>query len=114
MRGASTGIFYGKGEVCAAGSRILVEDAVYDEFVSAFAERAAKMTVGDPQSPKTRLGAIVSEEQLERVLGYIEAGKAKAVRKQVNFLCGEVRGEAGALVDAFGIPDALLAAPIAT
>ena len=45
--------------------------------------------------------------------GYIEAGKSKAIRKMVNTLCGEVRPHARGLVDAFGIPDALLAAPIA-
>lgn len=80
VRGATTGIFYGKGEVCAAGSRVLVERAIYDDFVTAFAERAEKMTVGDPMNPDTRLGAIVSEEQLERVMGYIEAGKQEGAR----------------------------------
>lgn len=80
VRGASTGIFYGKGEVCAAGSRILVEQAVYDDFVSAFADRASKMTVGNPMDSGTRLGAIVSEEQVDRVMGYIEAGKAEGAR----------------------------------
>ena len=80
VRGATTGIFYGKGEVCAAGSRVLVERAVYDDFVGAFAERAEKMTVGDPMDGNTRLGAIVSEEQLERVLGYVEAGKREGAR----------------------------------
>ncbi len=80
VRGASTGIFYGKGEVCAAGSRILVERAVYDDFVEQFAARAEGMTVGDPMDSNTRLGAIVSEEQLERVMGYVEAGKAEGAR----------------------------------
>ena len=75
VKGASTGIFYGKGEVCAAGSRILVEAAVHDRFVDALAARAAKATVGDPMAPATRLGAIVSEAQLDRVMGYIESGK---------------------------------------
>lgn len=80
IRGAGTGIFYGKGEVCAAGSRILVERPVYDEFVAAFAARAEKTTVGDPMDAGTRLGAIVSEEQLERVLGYVEAGRKDGAR----------------------------------
>ena len=75
VKGASTGIFYGKGEVCAAGSRILVEAAVHDRFVEALSARAAKATVGDPMAPTTRLGAIVSEAQLDRVMGYIESGK---------------------------------------
>lgn len=80
VRGASTGIFYGKGEVCAAGSRILVERAVHDDFVEAFAERADSLTVGDPMDKGTRVGAIVSEEQLERVMGYVESGKAEGAR----------------------------------
>ena len=80
VRGATTGIFYGKGEVCAAGSRVLVERPIYDEFVEAFADRAAKMTVGDPMDESTRLGAIVSEEQLERVMGYVETGKSEGAR----------------------------------
>jgi acyl-CoA reductase-like NAD-dependent aldehyde dehydrogenase len=80
VRGATTGIFYGKGEVCAAGSRVLVERSIYDDFVAAFAERAGKMTVGDPMDGGTRLGAIVSEEQLERVMGYVESGKNEGAR----------------------------------
>ncbi len=80
IRGATTGIFYGKGEVCAAGSRILVERAVYDEVVEALAGRAAKTTVGDPMEKGTRLGAIVSQEQLDRVLDYIRVGKEEGAR----------------------------------
>jgi acyl-CoA reductase-like NAD-dependent aldehyde dehydrogenase len=80
VRGATTGIFYGKGEVCAAGSRILVERGAYDAFVEAFRARAEKMTVGDPMDPGTRIGAIVSERQLERVLGYVEAGRKEGAR----------------------------------
>ncbi len=84
VKGASTGIFYGKGEVCAAGSRILVEAAVHDRFVEELSARAAKATVGDPMAPTTRLGAIVSEAQLDRVMGYIEAGK----RDGANLVAG--------------------------
>lgn len=80
VRGATTGIFYGKGEVCAAGSRVIVERPIYDDFVAAFADRAARMTVGDPMDANTRLGAIVSEEQLERVMGYVAAGKSEGAR----------------------------------
>ena len=75
VKGASMGAFYGKGEVCAAGSRILVESAIHDEFVEGLKAQAAKATVGDPMASTTRLGAIVSEDQLDRVMGYIEAGR---------------------------------------
>jgi len=74
VRGAQTGIFYGKGEVCAAGSRLLVERGVHDQVVEQLAEGAKKITVGDPLDKNTRLGAIVSKKQQETVLGYIKKG----------------------------------------
>jgi aldehyde dehydrogenase (NAD+) len=79
-RGALTGIFYGKGEVCAAGSRLLVEDSVADEVRTRVLERAKKMVAGDPLDPKTRLGALVSKTQMERVLGYIDRGKKEGAK----------------------------------
>jgi len=75
VKGATTGIFYGKGEVCAAGSRLFVEKKIHDEFMSKLVDRAKKLKPGDPLDPKTRLGAIVSEQQLNTVMGYIDAGK---------------------------------------
>jgi len=74
-RGALNAIFYGKGEVCAAGSRLLVEESAHDELLAKVTDRAAKMTAGDPLHPKTRLGALVSKEQMETVLAYIDSGK---------------------------------------
>jgi acyl-CoA reductase-like NAD-dependent aldehyde dehydrogenase len=79
-RGALNAIFYGKGEVCAAGSRLLVEESVHEELMGKLAERASKMVAADPLHPKTRLGAIVSKEQMETVLGYIEAGKSEGAK----------------------------------
>ncbi len=75
VRGATTGIFYGKGEVCAAGSRLLVDASIKDEFIDKVAARAKKMAPGDPMDPKTRLGAIASKTQFERVLRYIDTGR---------------------------------------
>jgi aldehyde dehydrogenase (NAD+) len=75
VRGATTGIFYGKGEVCAAGSRLLVDRRIKDEFVDKVAARARKMVPGDPMDPKTRLGALVSKVQMQNVLRYIDIGK---------------------------------------
>ena len=74
-RGALSGIFYGKGEVCAAGSRLLVEESVREALTAKILERAKKMVAGDPLDPKTRLGAIVSRAQMEKVLGYIKTGR---------------------------------------
>ena len=79
-RGALNAIFYGKGEVCAAGSRLLVEEAAHDELMAKVVERANKMVAADPLNPKTRLGAIVSKEQMETVLRYIETGKGEGAK----------------------------------
>jgi len=73
-KGAMNGIFYGKGEVCAAGSRLLVEESAHDSLMEKILTRARQLEPGDPLSIKTRLGALVSRTQMERVLGYIETG----------------------------------------
>jgi acyl-CoA reductase-like NAD-dependent aldehyde dehydrogenase len=75
VRGAATGIFYGKGEVCAAGSRLLVDKSIKNEFIDKLAARTKKMVPGDPMDPKTRLGAIASKGQLDRVLKYVGIAK---------------------------------------
>jgi len=80
VKGATMGIFYGKGEVCAAGSRLLVEKSIAEEFIDRVVERTERMVPGDPMDPKTRLGAIVSKEQMETVLGYVDAGKSEGAR----------------------------------
>jgi len=80
LRGATAGIFYGKGEVCAAGSRLLVESSIYDEFVAKLADRAKKMAPADPLDPKTRLGALVSRDQMDKVLGYVDIGRKEGAR----------------------------------
>ena len=80
VRGATIGIFYGKGEVCAAGSRLFVEKKIHDDFMHKLVDRAKKVQPGDPLDPKTRFGALVSERQMHTVLGYIEKGKAEGAR----------------------------------
>jgi len=80
VRGATTGIFYGKGEVCAAGSRLLVDKSIKNEFVDRVAARAKKISPGDPMDPKTRLGAISSKKQLENDLRYIEIAKTEGAQ----------------------------------
>jgi aldehyde dehydrogenase (NAD+)/phenylacetaldehyde dehydrogenase len=91
LRGATMGIFYGKGEVCAAGSRLLVDKAVKDEFIDKVAARAKKMVAGDPLDPKTRLGAISSKSQLERVLNYVDIAK----REGASLVAGGARTDIG-------------------
>ncbi len=80
VRGASIGIFYGKGEVCAAGSRLFVEKKIHDDFMQKLVDRTKKLQPGDPLDPKTRFGALVSERQMNTVLGYIEKGKAEGAK----------------------------------
>jgi aldehyde dehydrogenase (NAD+) len=80
MKAAFWGIYANKGEVCSAGSRLLVHEGVYDEFVSRLAERAGKMRVGDPLDPKTEMGAQISQTQLDRILGYIQSGREEGAR----------------------------------
>ncbi len=75
VKGAQNAIFYGKGEVCAAGSRLVVERAVHDQVVEQLAARARTLVPGDPFAKGTRLGAVVSRKQQQTVLGYIEQGK---------------------------------------
>ncbi len=91
IRGATVGIFYGKGEVCAAGSRLLVARSIKDEFMEKLAARTRKMTPGDPLDPKTKLGAIASKTQMERVLGYIETAK----REGATLVAGGGRADIG-------------------
>jgi len=91
IRGATTGIFYGKGEVCAAGSRLLVDKAVKHEFVDKVAARAKKMVPGDPMDPKTRLGAVASRKQLETDLRYIEVAK----KEGAELVAGGARADIG-------------------
>ncbi|MBW3564748.1 MAG: aldehyde dehydrogenase family protein [Acidobacteria bacterium] len=79
-KGSLNAIFYGKGEVCAAGSRLLVDDAIHDDLMDRIQGRAKKMVADDPMNEKTRLGAIVSKEQMETVLGYIEKGKSEGAK----------------------------------
>jgi aldehyde dehydrogenase (NAD+) len=91
LRGATTGIFYGKGEVCAAGSRLLVDKSIKNEFIEKLAARTKKMVPGDPLDPKTRLGAISSKGQLDRVLKYVGI----AQKEGATLVAGGARADIG-------------------
>src|SRR5436189_241784 len=80
VKGAMTGIFYNKGEVCAAGSRLFVEDKVHDVFMAQLTQKVKGLKVGDPMDKATRMGPVVSRQQMETVLGYIDAGKKEGAR----------------------------------
>ena len=68
------GVFSLNGERCTAGSRVLVERSIYDEFVEDLAKRASAIRIGDPTDPATELGALISTEHYERVMSYVESG----------------------------------------
>jgi aldehyde dehydrogenase (NAD+) len=75
VAGAMMGIFYNQGQVCCAGSRLFVEESVKDEFLSKLKEGAEKIAVGDPMDKATQMGPQVSEEQLNRIKGYVDVAK---------------------------------------
>ena len=71
------GVFSLNGERCTAGSRILVERPIYDDFVARYAERAKNIVVGDPHDPSTEVGALVHPEHYAKVMSYVEIGKTE-------------------------------------
>lgn len=78
------GIFAGSGQICAAGSRILVEESIAEKFIERFAERAQKIKVGNGMDQEIEMGPLVSEEHMKKVLKYIEIGKQEGAR----LVCG--------------------------
>lgn len=76
--GALFGVFINQGEVCSAGSRILVQRSIYSKFVEAMIERTRRITVGPGQDRANKMGPLVSKEQYDRVLQYQEIGKREA------------------------------------
>jgi aldehyde dehydrogenase (NAD+) len=80
VAGSMMGIFWNQGEVCSAGSRLFLQESVYDQFMDKLVGQVGKMKVGDPTDPSTQVGALISEEHLNKVLRYINAGKAEGAK----------------------------------
>ncbi len=99
VESAIYGIYSNQGEVCNAGSRLLVERGIYEEFVAAFREKGREeFTVGDPLDPETMMGPLVTFEAQQRVLGYIEKGQSEGA--SLEFGGGVPEGlESGAFVE---------------
>ncbi|MEA2434931.1 MAG: hypothetical protein QOG54_2388 [Actinomycetota bacterium] len=76
-RGSMMGVFLNSGQVCTAGTRILVEKSVHDQFVESLVEATQTFKLGDPLAEDTLMGPVVSQEQFDRVTGYIEIGKSE-------------------------------------
>src|SRR5215468_6211939 len=92
VEGALFGVFINQGEVCSAGSRILVQRSIYDRFVDAMVAKARTITVGPPLDRSTKMGPLVSREQFDRVRSYQDIGKREA-----KLALGGGRASGGAL-----------------
>lgn len=77
-------IFANQGEVCSAGSRLLLQEEIYEPFLARLVERAQKIVVGDGADPDTEMGPLISKEHMERVLAYIQLGRDEGAQ----LLCG--------------------------
>jgi aldehyde dehydrogenase (NAD+) len=88
---AAAGVFYGQGEICTAGSRILIERTVYAEVIERVVEHARRLKVGDPLDDATELGALIGEDHLGSVLACVERGRADGA----ELLAGGVRVDDG-------------------
>jgi betaine-aldehyde dehydrogenase len=80
IEGTCNGIFWNQGEICSAGSRVFVERSIYDDALQAMTDRANAVRLGSGLDPETTMGPLVSKEQQERVLTYIEAGKGEGAK----------------------------------
>lgn len=78
IQAAFWGIFWNKGEVCVAGSRLLVERSIYDEVVEHMTKMTEEAILGDPLDEKTQIGPIATKQEYEKILKYIESGKQTA------------------------------------
>lgn len=80
MDGAQLGILFNQGQVCSAGSRIFVQDTIYDKFVERLKNVFEKVKVGNPLDPSTQMGSLIYERHLKDVLNYVEIGKQEGAR----------------------------------
>ncbi len=95
VEGSHFALFFNQGQCCCAGSRVFVEEKIYDEFVERSGSRARRRTVGNPLDPKTEQGPQVDNEQFNKILGYIESGKQEGAK----LVCGGDRvGDKGYFV----------------
>jgi len=103
--GAAMAVFGNSGQVCCAGTRLFVERPVYDEFLERMSAFATTLRVGDSLDPDTQIGPLVSAQQLDRVLGYLELGPAEGVR----VTAGGERLTEGPLNDGYFVPPTVFA-----
>ena len=96
VRQTASGAFFNAGQVCSAATRVVVEDTVHDAFVEMLTRRARSLRIGDPLAAGTTLGPLISQKQMERVLGYIDVGRDEGA----HATCGGARaGNLGYFVE---------------
>ena len=91
-KGSMMGVFVNSGQVCTAGTRILVESSVHDDFVDSLVDATSSMKLGNPLEEDTGMGPVVSQEQLDRVTGYIDIGRSEGAEVVAG---GERRADLG-------------------
>ncbi len=96
VQGAYFGLFFNQGQCCVAGSRLFVQEKCYDEFVHKIAEKAKARKLGDPFHPDTEQGPQVSQEQMDRILGYIDSGNKDGAKLLAG---GKRSGDKGYFVE---------------
>ena len=102
---AQMAVFSNSGQICSAGTRLFVEQRIYDEFVGRVAEFGRGLKIGPGIDPDVIIGPLVSETQLERVTGYLEAGKREGARP----LSGGERSQEGELAKGYFVPPTVFA-----
>ncbi len=95
--------FYTQGEVCSNGTRVFVESAIKDAFLERLLARVERMKIGDPLDPETDVGALISADHRDKVLGYVEAGKSEGAK----LLCGGTIPDDPALKDGYFVTPAV-------
>ncbi len=80
IEGVQVGILFNQGQVCCAGSRVFVQEGIYDEFVSRLKASFESVKIGDPTDMNTQLGAVIYEKQLQKVLNYVKIGQEEGCR----------------------------------
>jgi aldehyde dehydrogenase (NAD+) len=103
--GAGMAVFANSGQICSAGTRLFVERRIYDEFVGRVADFSKGLRVGNGLDPETQIGPLVSEQQLERVTGYLSIGKREGARA----VSGGDRLTEGAFAKGYFVPPTVFA-----
>jgi acyl-CoA reductase-like NAD-dependent aldehyde dehydrogenase len=79
---SASGVFRNQGQVCCAATRMFVQERIYDEFADRISAKAKEINLGQPLDPKTTMGPLVSNEQHERVLGYLKLARDEGARQR--------------------------------